>query len=235
MENKTIVETIFKQESFHHCARHIIVLSGVLKENIVINFLSSSKTEFRYKINYKTLDRSFEFEGELKYSSPGDLYVDTIKDIEKILLYLEIELSKEDYEKLVKIICKCIDKCKRRADNGSSVLDFHNYWADAVLTIKGVDNGKPKHKITFFNHDWEKINKEDYDVGELIGRSIFVEDVDNKNYAIWLIEKDSISLEDLLIHLMCEFDNPYIMIEPTKEMNIILDFKLKTDKYNVTL
>lgn len=85
-----------------------------------------------------------------------------------------------------------------------------------------------KHIVIIFNHGWDKDNVEDWE--SLIENSTSIY---GDKFVTWLIDKDSITYEDLLLKLMEEFENPYLIIEPSLEKTIILDFKLETSKYTI--
>lgn len=233
MEQRNIVSTDKYEINYHGCLKNVITLSGVMESEITIRFTSESSKVTSYEFEYINSAREIKYSDSKTYAKGIGLDQTIMKHIDEVFENLEIELSKDDRQVILKAIVTALEKTESRF--GHSVQNYNEFNADAIIIIKAVDNGKPKHKVTFFNHnDWEENIPEDYSVGTLNGRSIFVKEED-KNYVVWLIEKDSISLQDLLVHLMCEFENPYLIIEPTQDFNIILDFRLKTDLYNVAM
>lgn len=230
--NKKIEGVDNFEKNYHSCLRSVITLSGVMSEPVVIKFVSESRKNTSYTFNTVVNDNEVNYSDSAVYGKGIGMGTRIMKHLDEVLSQLDIVLSDTDRQAILKTFDKALDKCESRF--GNSVVDYNENMCDAMVTITAVDNGKPKHKVKIFNHDWNKDTPEDYSVGVLKGRSIYVIEED-KEYVVWLIEKDSITLQDLLLHLMCEFENPYLIIEPTLNLDIILDFKLKSELYDGTI
>lgn len=228
MKKRAILKTIELEKEYNKCLRKTIMLSGSMESEIIIKITSLNRKYLGYEFTYNSDTREIEYENDSMYG--GGLPTKINKHIEEVFSNLEIEISKED----MSTIMTAIDVGFKKADSryGIAVSDYGKYGCDALIIINAEDNGKPKHKVSFYNHGWYEDNVEDYDIGDLKGRFEYVVENDVK-VVNWYIEKDSITFENLLIHLMGEFDNPYLVIEPTEKMNIILDFKLNTDTFVV--
>lgn len=223
MKTKTIIETNVKAESYHHCDRHTVVLNGILETDIVVKFISSNRTDTKYVIDYVSQTRDLHFSKDVKYAATGNMYKDVVRDIEEIFSYIELELTKEEVNKISDIICKCISKCESRF--GMEVKDFEEYGADAILTIKGEDDGKPKYLVKIINTG-PVDEGEVFDIINGIKGDVY-HDVEHDMY-IWKIPTSVISFQSLIAKIIAEFDNPYLVISP--DLEIILDFKLDTTK-----
>ena len=221
---KVIVNTNLKSESYHHCDRHDVVLNGILETNIVVKFISTNRTDTKYSIEYISPTRNFINSKDVKYGVMNNMYKDVIRDIEEIFSYKEIELTKDEINKIGDIICKCVSKCESRF--GMEVKDFDAYQADAVLTIKGEDDGKPKYLVKIINagpvEDGEVIDIIDGICGDVY------HDLEHDMY-IWKIPTSELSFQTLIAKIIEEFDNPYLTITP--DFEIILDFKMITEVY----
>lgn len=224
---KIIVNTDLKSESYHHCDRHDVVLNGILETSIVIKFISTNRTDTKYSIEYISPTRNFINSKDVKYGAMNNMYKDVIRDIEEIFSYNEIELTKDEINKIGDIICKCVSKCESRF--GMEVKDFDTYQADAVLSIKGEDDGKPKYLVKIINAGPVE-DVEDGVVTDLIDgiHGDVYYDVEHDMY-IWKIPTSELSFQSLVAKIIEEFDNPYLIITPNLE--IILDFKMNTEVY----
>lgn len=223
MSKKTIIETKLETESYHHCDRHSVILNGILETNILVRFISSNRTDTEYVIDYTTPSKDLHYGKKVKYAAAGNVYKDVVKDIEEIFSYINLELTKEEINKIGDIICKCISKCESRF--GMQVKDFDEYSSDSILTIKGEDDGKPKYLV-------KSINVGDIDEGETFDiisgiKGDVYYDVEHEMF-IWKIPTSEISFQALIAKIIEEFDNPYLIISP--DLEIILDFKMDTSK-----
>ncbi len=221
---KVIVNTNLKSESYHHCDRHDVVLNGVLETNIVVKFISTNRTDTKYSIEYLSPTRNFTNIKNVKYGAMNNMYKDVISDIGEIFYYNEIELTKDEINKISDIICKCVSKCESRY--GMKVKDFDAYQADAVLTIKGEDDGKPKYLVKIINAGRLE-DGVDMDIIDGICGDVY-HDIEH-DMCIWKIPTSELSFQSLIAKIIEEFDNPYLTITPNFE--IILDFKMITEVY----
>lgn len=219
---REIKEITKMNKDYHEASEHVVTLEGVLKNNIVIRFISTNRNDTSYVIDYKSETRDLFYSGTYTYTAMYNMYKKVIKDVEELLSYLEIEISSENRNKISKIICDCIGKCKSRY--GNAVKDYDKYAADAVLIIEGEDNGKEKHIVKFYDELCENLLIEDYPITYGTGKVS-----KENNYIKWSIDKDSCSLNDLITELISEFENPYLIISP--ELEVILDFRFKSEKY----
>lgn len=221
---KVIVNTNLKSETYHHCDRHDIVLNGILETNIVVKFISTNRTDTKYSIEYLSPTRNFTNIKNVKYGAMNNMYKDVISDIGEIFSYNEIELTKDEINKISDIICKCVRKCESRF--GMEVKDFEVYQADAILTIKGEDDGKPKYLVKIINtgrlEDGEII-----DIMDGIHGDIYY-DLEH-DMCIWKIPTSELSFQSLIAKIIEEFNNPYLTITP--DFEIILDFGMVTEIY----
>lgn len=218
---KNITRTSLRTANYHSCDRHTVVLNGVLETDIVVKFISSSRNDTSYNIVYDNGKDKLEFSFDMEYAAMRNMYTKVIADIQKIFALEKIELSRDDINKISDICCECISKCESRY--GMHVKDFEDYLSDAVLTIKGEDNGKPKYLVKFLNSNWEAIDGAEI-IDNIKGDIVY----DKKNdIIIWIIEASVVSYQSLICKLIEEFDNPYLIISPNFE--IILDFNLNTE------
>lgn len=157
----------------------------------------------------------------MTYAAMNNMYKKVVRDIEEIFSYLEIDISKEEVNKIGDIVCKCISKCESRY--GMQTKDFADFGADAILTIQGEDNGKEKHIVKFYD-ELSELLVEDYPITYGNGRV-----VKEDNYIKWLIDKDSCSFSDLVTEVITSFENPYLII--SNDYEIILDFRFDSSKY----
>jgi hypothetical protein len=211
-------------EDYHSTDNHVITINGVLANNIVIKFISSNRNDTSYKIDYVSDTRELSYSDRITYAAMNNMYKKVVRDIEEIFCYLEIDISKEEVNKIGDIVCKCISKCESRY--GMKTKDFDTYEADAILTIQGEDNGKEKHIVKFYD-ELSELLVEDYPITYGSGRV-----VKESNYIKWLVDKDSCSFNDLLTEVISSFENPYLII--SNEYEIILDFRFDSSKYEGT-
>ncbi len=225
MKSKIIKETKVYLPDYHSCERHVVVLNGVLKDDIVIRFISSNRNDSSYKIEFKNEVRELIYGDQVTYAAMNKMYKKVIRDIEEVLAYCEIEIAKTESNKIADIICKCISKCESRY--GMPVKDYDDFGADAVLTIKGEDDGKPKFIVKMLNTGYTFLNEiYEFDVS-IKNDSYYDIDLD---MVVYRIDAESITLDKLIVILMTEFDNPYLIITP--DFEILLDLKMDTEKYN---
>lgn len=224
MENKTIVKNKKRLPDYHSCLHHDVILSGIIKTDIVVKFISSSRNDTYYIIKFDNGEKELIFSADVTYAAMSNMYKKVIKNIEEILYYCGIEISKENSNTISDLICECISRCESRY--GMPVKDRDDYGADAILTIMGEDNGKPKHKVILMDELWDEIDlEEDFPLPNIFKGRYKIE---NKKIT-WLIEKENNTLEEIIDFLISEFDNPYLIITPTKD--IILNFRMQTDIY----
>ena len=222
--SRNIIDVKKFSEDYHSTDSHVVTINGVLANNIVIKFISTSRNDTSYKIDYTSSTRDLSYTDRVTYAAMNNMYKKVVRDIEEIFSYLEIEIFKEEVNKIGDIVCKCISKCESRY--GMNTKDFDTYEADAVITIQGEDNGKEKHIVKFYD-ELTDLQVEDYPITYGCGRVVKVD-----NYIKWLIDKDSCSFSDLLTEVISSFENPYIII--SNEYEIILDFRFDTKKYEGT-
>lgn len=206
---------------YHSTDNHVITINGVLANNIVIKFVSSSRNDTSYKIDYTSSTRDLSYGYRVTYAAMNNMYKKVVRDIEEIFSYLEIDISKEEVNKIGDIVCKCISKCESRY--GKQTKDFDDFGADAILIIQGEDNGKEKHIVKFYD-ELSELLVEDYPITYGNGRV-----VKEDNYIKWLIDKDSCSFSDLVTEVITSFENPYLII--SNDYEIILDFRFDSSKY----
>lgn len=153
-----------------------------------------------------------------------NMYTDVMVSIKDVLSKLNIELCNEELNKIADICCKCISKCESRY--GMPVKDFDDFGADAILTIKGEDDGKPKYIVKIINAG----DVEDGEVVDIINgiNGDVYHDLEHDMY-IWKIPTNEISFQSLIAKIIEEFDHPYLAISP--DFEIILDFKMVTEVY----
>lgn len=200
---------------------HVVTINGVLTNNIIIKFISASRNDTSYKIDYISDTRDLSYGDRVTYAAMGNMYKNTVRDIEEIFSYLEIDISKEEVNKIGDVVCKCISKCESRY--GMSTKDFDDFGADAIITIQGEDNGKEKHIVKFYD-ELTDLQTIDYPITYGNGRV-----VKEDNYIKWLVDKDSCSFSDLLTEVISSFENPYLII--SNDYEIILDFRFNYVKY----
>lgn len=206
---------------YHSTDNHVITINGVLANNIVIKFVSSNRNDTSYKIDYTSSTRDLSYGDRVTYAAMNNMYKKVVRDIEEIFSYLEIDISKEEVNKIGDIVCKCISKCESRY--GMQTKDFDDFGADAILTIQGEDNGKEKHIVKFYD-ELSELLVEDYPITYGNGRV-----VKEDNYIKWLIDRDSCSFSDLVTEVITSFENPYLII--SNDYEIILDFRFDSSKY----
>ena len=84
-------------------------------------------------------------------------------------------------------------------------------------------NIKPTHIVRFYDN-LSELDIEDFGLPSYCDGEAIKED----NCIVWVIDIDTIEFSDLIENIICDFNNPHLIISP--EFEIILDFRLKVDE-----
>jgi len=129
-----IEEVIKINKDYHHSELTHINTDMKLEVPIIVKFISTSRNDTSYTIEYEPTQDIFEI--NRTYAAMGDMASGVLEDIEVILAKLGFLLDPAGCELSTKIheIAKgCVQKCESRY--GNHVVDFDLTEYDACLTI----------------------------------------------------------------------------------------------------
>lgn len=102
---------------------------------------------------------------------------------------------------------------------------YKHYW-NYSIEFPTKDMLKINSELTYivrFYDNLSELDIEDFGLPSYCDGEAIKED----NSIVWIIKASSIKFSDLIEEIICDFNNPYLIITP--EFEIILDFRLKVD------
>ncbi len=91
-----------------------------------------------------------------------------------------------------------------------------------ILELTSDKINVPTHIVRFYDN-LSELDMEDYGLPSYCDG----EAIKHDNCIVWVIKASTIEFSDLIENIICDFNNPYLIITP--EFEIILDFRLKVD------